>query len=121
MHMNEDNTTSLWTELSEQEQQQIYGGFSSGGNGLYFFYYDQLNIDTSAANNTSIISSGNGIPMMNGDLSANTSYRLSRTTFAFGGFLGMMNSDGNATWGTMLSPYQSIISLIAGFLNIIGR
>lgn len=112
---------SLLTEISDVDQEQISGGLGSASGSPFFFYFDQIDIDTAANNDSSMSGTVAGGPLISGTSRGNSAYRLSRTTLAFGGFLGTMNSDGHSSWGVVMSPYQSIMGLLTGFLSIIGR
>lgn len=85
-HVLDNQTTPLLVEVSETEQERITAGYGLGG--LDFFYFDQINIETSASNETSFSGTDGEGGQVTGTSSSNTAYRLSRTTLAFGGFGG---------------------------------
>lgn len=73
-------------EVPDSEQEQITGGCGFGG--WHFFYFDQTDIETSASNDSGFSGSGGIGGQITGSSRSSSAYRLSRTTLAFGGFLG---------------------------------
>lgn len=69
------------TELSNQEQETVAGGFNLGKFGYFFF--QQTDIE-SIADHQSNISANNGV---SGSSSSKAGYKFSQTTLAFGSFM----------------------------------
>ena len=75
------------TELSNQEQETVAGGFNLGKFGYFFF--QQTDIE-SIADHQSNISGNNG--GLSGSSSSKAGYRFSQTTLAFGSLMFGMGS-----------------------------
>lgn len=76
----ESKNPEFLTDLSDQEQENVTGGFDFGN----FFFFQQTDIESLAERQTSI-SGGSGV---SGSSASRAGYRMSQTTLAFGSFLG---------------------------------
>lgn len=77
----ESKNPEFLSDLSDQEQENVTGGFNIGK--LGFFFFQQTDIESLAERQTSI-SAGNGV---SGASASRAGYRFSQTTLAFGSFM----------------------------------
>lgn len=77
----EPEDSEFLTELSDQEQETVTGGFDLGG--FNFFFFQTTDITSFAERQSN--ASGNG-GNVSGSTSANAGYRFSQTTLAFSSF-----------------------------------
>lgn len=84
-----ESKPELLTELSDQEQENVNGGFNLGK--LGFFFFQQTDIESMAERQTQV-SGGNGV---SGASASRAGYRFSQTTLAFGSFMFGMGRSGS--------------------------